>query len=272
MAVGNIVKKVMSNAPVGRNANIPVDKGGLPFVPNYHDTAQQVTRYKPSPVPNDSVQFTGTSRPNSAMRKETALRDKDLATAGALPFQYRPGAIGGGVNIGSIPGGQSMASGTYDPNNIGRVRQRSQTAGNFRGNINGSKVSPDGRTMGPNGQNSFMMGDAPQAAADVANSTSAQSWAGRMWDKGVNAAKFSEGPAIPAFTFDKARGVKGNLSDNYDAAKTWYGTGTKADKWKKAGYTAGAYVGANAAGRALTGGGTTYNADGERDIMGVPFV
>lgn len=45
--------------------------------------------------------------------------------------------------------------------------------------------------------------------------------------------------------------------------------GQIATKW---GAVAGGYLAVNGAGRALTGGGATYNASGDRDIMGVPLV
>lgn len=39
----------------------------------------------------------------------------------------------------------------------------------------------------------------------------------------------------------------------------------------KTGAVAGAYAGLNVAGRGLSGGGVTYNNDGQRDIAGIPF-
>lgn len=48
--------------------------------------------------------------------------------------------------------------------------------------------------------------------------------------------------------------------------------GTTMDRVKKATAYGGIYMGGNIALRGLTGGGVTYNNDGERDIAGIPFV
>lgn len=64
------------------------------------------------------------------------------------------------------------------------------------------------------------------------------------------------------------RTVQGAAGDTFKAMNT--GTASQvAAKWGALG--AGAFM-LNGAGRALTGGGVTYNATGERDIMGIPFV
>lgn len=72
--------------------------------------------------------------------------------------------------------------------------------------------------------------------------------------------------------WESAKGTPGK-------AKDWMIAKDRAhqdDRFKTAamrsGLAVGGYVGINAAGRAATGGGMTYNNRGERDIAGVPFV
>lgn len=48
--------------------------------------------------------------------------------------------------------------------------------------------------------------------------------------------------------------------------------GSTSDRVKKAALYGGAYMGANTAIRTAQGGGMTYNAHGERDIAGIPFL
>lgn len=55
-------------------------------------------------------------------------------------------------------------------------------------------------------------------------------------------------------------------------AGAWSMEGNGWDKAKKVGILAGGAAAVNGTGRMLSGGGVTYNNDGERDIMGVPFV
>jgi hypothetical protein len=58
------------------------------------------------------------------------------------------------------------------------------------------------------------------------------------------------------------------------ADHTWraMNEGTAAQVATKWGVVAGTYMTLNAMGRAATGGGVTYNAAGQRDIMGIPFI
>lgn len=77
--------------------------------------------------------------------------------------------------------------------------------------------------------------------------------------------------------FDKAyQGKKGRLIDIYGPGNAanfvdFMNAGTTAQKATKYGMLGAAYFGAAGAVRGLSGGGVTYNASGERDIMGVPF-
>lgn len=48
--------------------------------------------------------------------------------------------------------------------------------------------------------------------------------------------------------------------------------GTAGQQAVKFGAAGAAYMGVNAVGRAVTGGGATYNSSGQRDIMGVPLI
>lgn len=52
----------------------------------------------------------------------------------------------------------------------------------------------------------------------------------------------------------------------------WMNQGTAGQVATKYGVTAGAYMGANMAGRAISGGGLTYNNEGRRDIAGIPIL
>lgn len=65
----------------------------------------------------------------------------------------------------------------------------------------------------------------------------------------------------------------GNATRWDQAGQAWdmYNAGTAGQRAIKYGATAAAYFGAAGVGRALTGGGVTYNSNGERDIMGVPL-
>ena len=55
-------------------------------------------------------------------------------------------------------------------------------------------------------------------------------------------------------------------------AGSWAMEGNGWDRAKKVGILAGGATAVNGTGRMLSGGGVTYNNDGERDIMGIPFV
>lgn len=55
-------------------------------------------------------------------------------------------------------------------------------------------------------------------------------------------------------------------------ALKWSQEGSGMDRFKKTAALAGAYGGANVAMRGMSGGGVTYNNDGERDIAGIPFL
>jgi hypothetical protein len=52
----------------------------------------------------------------------------------------------------------------------------------------------------------------------------------------------------------------------------WSQEGSGMDRLKKTAFVGGVYGGANVGLRGLSGGGATYNNDGERDIAGLPFL
>lgn len=83
-------------------------------------------------------------------------------------------------------------------------------------------------------------------------------------------------PNMDAFKEDSKKFIK---NDSIAAAqfakgviKDYYKTGTKGQKATRIGLTAGAYVGGALGLRMLDGGTSTTNAEGERDIAGIPFV
>lgn len=72
------------------------------------------------------------------------------------------------------------------------------------------------------------------------------------------------------------KGQKGRMVDMYGPGSMsnfidFMNAGEGSDRAIKYGMLGGAYFGAAGAIRGLSGGGVTYNASGERDIMGVPF-
>lgn len=253
MGIGSIGKKLTSNLPVGQNANIPVNRGGIPFVPHYHDEAKKVASHSVGSSSISSGGFRLVGGPNSRSSTRTSST-VDAAGMGTPTYaQYGSPQLNPNVDFDLGGAGSTAASAGRMYNTPVGPNRGTTRGGAYKGSLTGgSNVS------------------SPAAAAD--NSVNAQSWMGRQYDKVIDAAKFSEGPAIPAFSFDKAAGVKGNVSANFGATKEWFGSGTRGDTAKKIGYTAAAYGAANMGGRALTGGGATYNADGRRDIAGIPFV
>lgn len=57
----------------------------------------------------------------------------------------------------------------------------------------------------------------------------------------------------------------------FSVGKEYLTGGTRTQNITRAGAAAGAYMGVNLAGRALTGGSLGYNRKGERDIAGIPL-
>lgn len=57
-----------------------------------------------------------------------------------------------------------------------------------------------------------------------------------------------------------------------DLAKEYFSGGTKAQNYTRRAVAAGAYMGVNIAGRAVTGGSLGYNREGQRDIAGIPMI
>ena len=67
-------------------------------------------------------------------------------------------------------------------------------------------------------------------------------------------------------------GTKASAAVAMSNVGAYYAGGNKAQTLTRAGLTAGAYVGVNAAGRYVTGGTYDTNGKGERDIAGIPFL
>lgn len=53
--------------------------------------------------------------------------------------------------------------------------------------------------------------------------------------------------------------------------REYFSGGTKAQNYTRRAVAAGAYMGVNVAGRAVTGGSLGYNREGQRDIAGIPI-
>lgn len=64
----------------------------------------------------------------------------------------------------------------------------------------------------------------------------------------------------------------GQVWDHTKRLGQWTQEGPLTDRLIKTGAVAGTWMGANAIGRGMSGGGMTYNNDGRRDIAGIPFM
>ena len=66
--------------------------------------------------------------------------------------------------------------------------------------------------------------------------------------------------------------MSSTLLSGKDLAKEYFTGGTKTQNYTRRAAAAGAYMGVNIAGRAVTGGSLGYNNKGERDIAGIPMI
>lgn len=110
----------------------------------------------------------------------------------------------------------------------------------------------------------------------------------QMWQQQIASGAFANNPGEFAQVQARMReirqeqaGLLAQQAKSYIAEGLAYGKrflqhtfaeGTTMDRVKKATAYGGIYMGGNIALRGLTGGGVTYNYDGERDIAGIPFV
>ena len=109
-----------------------------------------------------------------------------------------------------------------------------------------------------------------------------------MWQQQITRGAFANNPGELAQVQARMREIRQEQADllaqqakSYVAEGLAYGKrlwqhtfqeGTTMDRVKKAATYGGIYMGGNIALRGLTGGGVTYNSDGERDIAGIPFI
>ena len=110
----------------------------------------------------------------------------------------------------------------------------------------------------------------------------------QMWQQQITRGAFANNPGELAQVQARMReirqeqaGLLAQQAKSYVAEGLAYGKrflqhtfaeGTTMDRVKKATAYGGIYMTGNIALRGLTGGGVTYNSDGERDIAGIPFV
>ena len=84
--------------------------------------------------------------------------------------------------------------------------------------------------------------------------------------------QFEEALAAATSRRDGDPGLWGTTKDVGSGLWNTMNAGSTADVATKWGAVAGGYLALNGVGRAVTGGGVTYNSSGQRDIMGIPFI
>lgn len=104
----------------------------------------------------------------------------------------------------------------------------------------------------------------PERAADTTATGGAEK--GSMYDWMADKMKLT-GPGKEKVNYDGL-----GLWDSTKATAKWFTTGSMGDKAKKIGLGAAAWGAGNVAMRGMTGGGVTYNNQGQQDVAGVPFV
>lgn len=120
--------------------------------------------------------------------------------------------------------------------------------------------------------------------ADDKYSKQHKRYAAEMTDNSVVSDKFRDGAdfdAIKRTEMDRLKGLRKDsdiatretaLKDGSRAAKDYFVGGGFKQNSARIGAAAGIYGAAAIGGRAISGGGATYNSQGQRDIAGIPFI